>query len=47
MAGAELIGTEELEEIKELFSREKVNLYRYGANNYKTRQLEKEFAAYM
>ncbi len=47
MAGAELIGIEELREIKELFSKEKVNLYRYGPNNYKTRQLEEEFAKYM
>tara|TARA_Y100000739_G_C20611766_1_gene469059 strand:+ start:2574 stop:3716 length:1143 start_codon:yes stop_codon:yes gene_type:complete len=47
MAGAELIGVEELQEIKELFSKEKVNLYRYGPNNYKTRQLEEEFAKYM
>lgn len=47
MAGAEIIGKEELEEIKDLFSHERVNLYRYGPGNYKTRQLEKEFAAYM
>tara|TARA_Y100000748_G_scaffold6594_1_gene5729 strand:+ start:8286 stop:9443 length:1158 start_codon:yes stop_codon:yes gene_type:complete len=47
MAGAELIGKEEFEQIKELFSKENVNLYRYGANNYKTRELEAKFAEYM
>lgn len=47
MAGAEIIGKEELEEIIELFSHDKVNLYRYGPNNYKTRELEKKFAEYM
>lgn len=44
MAGAELIGREELAEIQELFSHEKVNLYRYGGGNYKTREFEKRFA---
>lgn len=47
MAGAEIIGKEELEEIIELFSHDKVTLYRYGPNNYKTRELEKKFAEYM
>ena len=47
MAGAELIGKEELDEILELFSGDSVTLYRYGANNYKTRELEKKFAEYM
>ncbi|TLU83419.1 MAG: DegT/DnrJ/EryC1/StrS family aminotransferase [Chlorobium sp.] len=47
MAGAEIIGREELAEIQELFSREKVNLYRYGAGNYKTREFEEKFAAWM
>ena len=43
MAGAELIGREELAEIQELFSREKVNLYRYGGGNYKAREFEMDF----
>lgn len=47
MAGAELIGKEELAEIQELFSREKVNLYRYGGGNYKAREFEERFAAWM
>ncbi len=47
MAGAELIGREELAEILELFSREKVNLYRYGGGNYKTREFEEKFASWM
>ncbi|TLU51883.1 MAG: DegT/DnrJ/EryC1/StrS family aminotransferase [Chlorobium sp.] len=47
MAGAELIGREELAEIQELFSREKVNLYRYGGGNYKTREFEEKFAAWI
>jgi dTDP-4-amino-4,6-dideoxygalactose transaminase len=47
MAGAELIGREELAEIQELFSREKVNLYRYGGGNYKAREFEKRFADFM
>ena len=47
MAGAELIGKEELNEILELFKNDSVTLYRYGANNYKTRELEKKFAKYM
>jgi len=47
MAGAELIGCEELAEIQELFSREKVNLYRYGGGNYKAREFEEKFAAWM
>ena len=47
MAGAELIGKEELDEILELFSGDSVTLYRYGANNYKTRELERQFAEYM
>lgn len=47
MAGAELIGREELAEIQELFSHEKVNLYRYGGGNYKAREFEERFADYM
>ena len=47
MAGAELIGKEELEEINELFSSDKVNLYRYGQGNYKVKEFEKRFADYM
>jgi len=47
MAGAEIIGKEELNEILELFNKDKVTLYRYGPNNYKTRELEKDFADYM
>ena len=47
MTGAELIGQEELKEIQELFEREKVMLYRYGPNNYKTRLFEEAFAEYM
>ncbi len=47
MAGAELIGKEELKEILELFNHEKINLYRYGPNNYKTKQFEELFAEYM
>lgn len=47
MAGAELIGREELAEIQELFSHEKVNLYRYGGGNYKAREFEEKFAAWM
>lgn len=47
MAGAELIGREELAEIQELFSREKVNLYRYGGGNYKAREFEEKFAGWM
>jgi dTDP-4-amino-4,6-dideoxygalactose transaminase len=47
MAGAELIGREELAEIQELFSREKVNLYRYGGGNYKAREFEEKFAAWI
>ena len=47
MAGAELIGREELAEIQELFSMEKVNLYRYGGGNYKAREFEEKFAAWI
>jgi len=47
MAGAELIGQEELNEILELFEKDSVTLYRYGPNNYKTREFEKKFAEYM
>ena len=46
MAGAEIIGKEELQEIQELFDKDKTILYRYGPNNYKTSQFEKEFAEY-
>ncbi|HWR01409.1 MAG TPA: DegT/DnrJ/EryC1/StrS family aminotransferase [Chlorobaculum sp.] len=47
MAGAELIGREELAEIQDLFSREKTVLYRYAPGNYKAREFEEKFAAYM
>ncbi len=47
MPGAELIGREELVEIQELFDKEKVNLYRYGPGNYKTRKFEALFAEVM
>jgi dTDP-4-amino-4,6-dideoxygalactose transaminase len=47
MPGSELIGKEEIIEIKELFNKEKTTLYRYGPNNYKTRQFEEMFANYM
>jgi dTDP-4-amino-4,6-dideoxygalactose transaminase len=47
MAGAELIGREELAEIQELFSREKTTLYRYAPGNYKAREFEEKFATYM
>lgn len=47
MAGAELVGREELAEIQELFSREKTTLYRYAPGNYKAREFEEKFAAYM
>ena len=47
MAGAEIIGKEELDEILDLFSGGSVTLYRYGPNNYKTKKLEHEFAKYM
>jgi len=47
MTGSELIGEEELDQIKELFSHEKVILYRYGPDNYKTKLFEKLFADYM
>jgi len=46
MAGSELIGNEELLEIKELFSKGRPVLYRYGPNNYKTKQFEQMFAEY-
>lgn len=47
MAGAELIGREELAQIQELFSGEKATLYRYAPGNYKAREFEEKFAAYM
>ncbi|NTW51399.1 MAG: DegT/DnrJ/EryC1/StrS family aminotransferase [Chlorobiaceae bacterium] len=47
MAGAELIGREELAEIQDLFSREKTVLYRYAPGNYKAREFEEKFASYM
>ena len=47
MAGAELIGQEELEQIQRLFAKENVNLYRYGKNNFMTREFEQKFADYM
>ncbi|RDD30421.1 aminotransferase DegT [Prosthecochloris sp. ZM] len=47
MPGAELIGREELMEIQDLFGKERVNLYRYGPGNYKTREFEAMFAEVM
>ncbi len=47
MAGAELIGKEELEQIKRLFEKSNVNLYRYGQNNFLANELEEKFADYM
>ena len=47
MAGAEIIGKEELKEIQELFNKKDTVLYRYGPNNYKTNEFEKMFADYM
>jgi 8-amino-3,8-dideoxy-alpha-D-manno-octulosonate transaminase len=47
MPGSELIGIEELQEIQRLFESEKIILYRYGPNNYKTHEFEKKFADYM
>tara|TARA_Y100000590_G_scaffold470247_1_gene663057 strand:+ start:2398 stop:3555 length:1158 start_codon:yes stop_codon:yes gene_type:complete len=47
MAGAELIGKEEFEQIKRLFEKNKVNLYRYGQNNFLANELENKFADYM
>ena len=47
MAGAELIGKEELEQIHRLFEQSNVNLYRYGQNNFLAKELEKKFASYM
>ena len=44
MAGAELIGKEELDEILDLFAGDSVTLYRYGPNNYKTREWSEEWA---
>jgi len=47
MAGAELIGQEELEQIKRLFEKSNVNLYRYGQDNFLAQELEQKFANYM
>ena len=47
MAGAELIGKEELIQINRLFEKSNVNLYRYGQNNFLANELEKKFADYM
>ena len=47
MAGSELIGKEELEQIKRLFEQSNVNLYRYGQNNFLAKELEQKFANYM
>ena len=47
MAGAELIGKEEFEQIKRLFKKSNVNLYRYGQNNFLANELEEKFADYM
>ena len=47
MAGAELIGNEEFEQIKRLFDKQSINLYRYGQNNFLANELEQKFANYM
>jgi len=47
MAGAELIGKEEFEQIRRLFEKSHVNLYRYGQNNFLANELEEKFANYM
>ena len=47
MAGAELIGKEELIQINRLFEKSNVNLYRYGQNNFLAAELEKKFAEFM
>jgi len=47
MAGAELIGKDELEQIQRLFKKSQVNLYRYGQNNFLANELEENFAEYM
>ena len=47
MAGAELIGNEEFEQIKRLFKKTNVNLYRYGQNNFLANELEEKFSDYM
>ena len=47
MAGAELIGQEELEQIKRIFEKSNINLYRYGHNNFLSNELEQKFANYM
>ena len=47
MAGAELIGKEELIQINRLFEKSNVNLYRYGQNNFLAVELEKKFAEFM
>ena len=46
MAGSEIIGKEELLEIQELFDKDRVVLYRYGPNNYKTKKFEKILIVY-
>ena len=47
MAGAELIGKEEFDQIKRLFKQSNINLYRYGQNNFLSTELEQKFADYM
>ena len=47
MAGAELIGKEELKQINRLFEQSNVNLYRYGQNNFLAKELEQKFAEFM
>ena len=47
MAGAELIGKDELEQIQRLFKKSQVNLYRYGQNNFLANEFEENFAEYM
>ena len=46
MAGSEIIGKEELQEIKKVFDKNPVNLYRYGGGNYAARKLEEKISNY-
>ena len=47
MAGAELIGKEELEQIHRLFEQSNVNLYRYGQNNFLAKEEFVSLARYL
>ena len=46
MAGSEIIGKEEFQEIKKVFEKNPVNLYRYGGGNYAARKLEEKISRY-